>query len=53
MIWNTLVDLDKFCVNFYDYDCTHPTVASDLEGLMSELKGLISEIPNVTITEER
>ncbi len=34
-------------------DCIHPTVASEIGGLVSELKGLISEIPNATITDTK
>src|SRR5258708_39822990 len=35
---NTEFDLNKFYVGFYNYDCVHPTVASDVEGLVSNLK---------------
>ena len=52
VVGNT-IDLDKFYVNFYNYDCIHPTVASDLDGLVSELKSLIAEIPGARITEEK
>jgi hypothetical protein len=52
VIGNT-IDLEKFYVNFYNYDCVHPTVASDLDGLVNDLKGFIKEIPYVTITEEK
>ena len=53
VIGNTPVDLDKFYVNFYNYDCIHPTIASNIDGLVSDLKRLISEIPSARITEEK
>ena len=40
-------------VGFYNNDCTHPTVVSDIDGLVNDLKSYINEIPNVTITEEK
>jgi len=43
----------EFDIGFYNNDCIHPTVASDIEGLVSDLKSLISEIPSVRITEEK
>ena len=42
-----------FKIGFYNYDCIHPTVASDVEGLANDLKSLISEVPNVKISEEK
>ena len=44
--------LGEFKVGFYNNDCIHPTVASDIDGLVSDLKNLISEIPNATIVEQ-
>jgi len=48
---NTPSNLRKFNVGFYNNDCFHPTVASDIAGLVSDLKGFLGEIPNATITE--
>ena len=44
-------DLGKFYVYFYNYDCIHPTVASDIDDLVNDLKRSLSEIPNAIITE--
>jgi len=46
-------DLGTYFIGFYNYDCIHPTVASDVDGLVSDLKSSINEIPSVTITDER
>ena len=43
----------EFRIGFYNYDCIHPTVASDIDDLVSDLKSLLNEIPNATIAEER
>jgi hypothetical protein len=44
----------EFKIGFYDNDCLHPTVASDIDGLVRDLKSSIKEeIPNVTITEKK
>ena len=54
LILNNVIDLEKFDVAFYNNDCIHPTVASDIDGLVSDLKSSFKkEIPNVTITEEK
>ncbi len=53
VILNTSSDLDKFYINFYNNDCIRPTVASDIGGLFNDLKSLVSEIPDATITEEK
>lgn len=53
VILNTIVDLDHYDVLFYNYDCDQPTVVSDIEGLVADLKSLISEIPSASITEEK
>jgi hypothetical protein len=54
VILNNVMDLDKFDVAFYNYDCVNPTVASDIASLVSDLKSSFQEdIPNVTITEEK
>jgi hypothetical protein len=42
----------EFRIGFYNYDCIHPTVASDIEDLVVDLKSLISEIPDVTVIEQ-
>ena len=45
--------LGEFRIGFYNNDCLHPIVASDIGGLVSDLKSFITEeIPNVTITEK-
>ena len=49
---NPGTDLSTYFIGFYNYDCIHPTVASDIGDLVSDLKSFINEIPNVTITEE-
>jgi hypothetical protein len=46
-------DLGTYFIGFYNYDCIHPTVAWDVDGLVTDLKSLISEIPSVKITEEK
>lgn len=53
VIWNIIMDLDHYDVNFYNNDCLHPTVASDIDSLVSDLKSFISEIPSAKITGER
>jgi len=40
-----------FEIEFYNYDCRHPTVVSDIGDSVDDLKSFIGEIPNVTITE--
>lgn len=52
LILNTPVDLDHYDINFYNNDCIRPTVASDIESLITDLKSLVSEIPSATITQE-
>jgi len=49
-ISNTSFDLNKFYVGFYNYDCIHPTVVSDIVDLEDDLKSFINEIPKVMIT---
>ena len=39
--------------NFYDEDSAHPASKEMVDDLFSDLKNFISEIPNVTITEEK
>ena len=41
---------NEFRIEFYNTDCLHPTVAADLDDLVVDLKSLIGELPNVTIT---
>jgi hypothetical protein len=43
----------EFEVKFYNYDCVHPTMVSDIGDLVNDFKSFISEIPNVTITEKK
>jgi hypothetical protein len=43
----TLIEL-----GIYDIDPKHPTSPETVDGLFSDLKSLISEVPNVTVTEE-
>jgi hypothetical protein len=38
-------------IGFYNYDCIHPTVLSDIDNLVNDLRNFISTIPNATITE--
>ncbi len=40
-----------FYVAFYNNNCFHPTVASDVNGLVSDLKTYISQVPTATITD--
>lgn len=42
----------EFMIVFYNNDCIHPAVASDIESLVSDLKSRFSEIPNAVITEK-
>jgi hypothetical protein len=52
VVSNDIIDSDKFDVAFYNNDCLHPTVASDIVDLEDDLKSLIiNEIPNAMITE--
>lgn len=46
-------DLGTYFIGFYNYDCIHPTVASDVDGLVTDLKSSMSEIPSARITEEK
>jgi len=52
-ITNTSSDTNEFYISFANYDCVHPTIASDIEGLVSNLKASFAEIPNVNISEEK
>lgn len=36
-------------IGFYNYDCSSPTLASDIDDLVDDFKSFMSEIPNVTI----
>ncbi len=38
-------------VKFYNFDCIHPIVASDIVDLVNDFKSFMSVIPNVTITD--
>jgi hypothetical protein len=42
-----------FQIRLYNNNCIHPTVASDLDGLVNDLRSFITKIPDATITEER
>ena len=46
-------NLGGFKIAFYNYDCIHPTVVSDIDDLVNDFKSFMSEIPNVMITEEK
>jgi len=50
---NVPFGLEKYPVDFYNNDCLHPTVATDIGGLVNELKNDLSQIPNVIITDEK
>jgi len=52
IIGNNTFHLDEFDVYFYNYNCIHPTVASDIGDLVDDLKNFLREIPDATITEE-
>ncbi len=52
LISNTSFDLDEFHTYFYNNDCIHPTVASDVVDLSRDLQSFIGEIPNVVISEK-
>ena len=45
--------LGEFKIGFYNKDCIHPTTSADIDDLVIDLKSFLSEIPNVTITEEK
>ena len=45
--------LETYLVGLYNNDCLNPTTASAMDNLVSNLKTFISEIPNVTITDEK
>lgn len=53
IISNGSFDLDKFDAFFYNNDCIHPTVASNIVDLASDLRRFISKIPNAIISEEK
>lgn len=53
VIWNTVVDLDRYDVHFYNYDCVHPTTPTDIADLESELEKMMNEIPSTIIREEK
>jgi hypothetical protein len=40
-----------FEVGFYNYDCIHPTLTSDLDDLVIDFKAFLSEIPTALIHE--
>jgi hypothetical protein len=40
-----------FEIGFYNYDCIHPTTASDIEDLVNDFKSFMSDVPAVMITE--
>lgn len=42
----------EFGIYFHNNDCIHPTVATEISGLVKNLEASIGEIPNVTITHE-
>jgi hypothetical protein len=42
----------RFEIGFYNYDCIHPTMASDIDDLVIDFKGFLSEIPTALINEK-
>jgi len=50
---NTSFDLGTFYVYFYNNNCIQPTLASEVDPLVSELRGLLGEIPRAKIVEEQ
>lgn len=40
-----------FEIGFYNYDCIHPTAASDIDELVNDFKGFMEEVPTGLITE--
>lgn len=49
---STSVNPGAFEIAFYNYDCRHPTVVSEIGDVVNDFKNFVGEIPNVTITEE-
>lgn len=43
----------EFEISVYNNNCIRPTATSDIEGLVGDLKSLISKVPGATITEEK
>lgn len=60
-IWMDRQDVEVFATNssergefqiaFYNNDCFHPTHTEDVNLLFNDLKSILSEIPNIKITE--
>lgn len=48
---NTGNNPDTYYVGFYNNDCIHPTVASDIGSLVNDLKNDMGQIPTGTITD--
>jgi hypothetical protein len=42
--------LEEFRIGFYNYDCIHPTVASDIDGLVRDFESYILEIPDAKLS---
>jgi hypothetical protein len=42
----------EFIIGIYNNDCICPTPASDIDGLVTNLKSLLSEIPNAIISDK-
>jgi hypothetical protein len=40
-------------IGFYNYDCIHPNLASEIGDVVGDYKSFVSEIPNVMISAER
>jgi hypothetical protein len=53
IVANGPFDSEEFRIHFYNNDCIHPTSASDIIGLVNDLKDFVSQIPSATITEEK
>src|SRR5258706_12333073 len=43
----------EFQIAFYNNDCIHPAALADTDGLFSDLKIILSEIPNIKISERK
>jgi hypothetical protein len=53
LIGNTSIDLDSYLFSINNNDCFHPIVASDVDGLFTNLKTTVGEIPGASISEEK
>lgn len=51
VIARSLSNPGAFEIGFYNYDCLHPTMASEIEDLVNDFKSFMSDVPAVMITE--